>query len=132
MAINQNHTFEEIEGLRCAIVEKGVTTERGKFLKQLLELNGYTVVMVPTPIPKAAPKPVAATVEEKATGPETSEAPVVPETFILGVTDLTFSPVNAIYGRQLHTQDGHVVTPAYWQQKEAVSHDEIPYYQVKK
>jgi hypothetical protein len=30
----------------------------------------------------------------------------------------------------LHTPDGHVVTLAYWQQKELVSHDEIPYFEI--
>jgi len=29
----------------------------------------------------------------------------------------------------LKTRNGHIVTPAYWQQKESVSHDEIPYYE---
>jgi hypothetical protein len=38
--------------------------------------------------------------------------------------------VNAIFGRLLHTPDGHVVTLAYWQQKELVSHDEIPYFEI--
>ena len=130
MAINQNHTFEDLDGVKCAIVEKGVTPERCKFLKQLLEHNGYTVVVVPTPVAKATPKPATVKSEEKITEPATSEAST--EIFTLGVTDITFNSVNAIYGRQLHTQDGHVVTPAYWQQKEAVSHDEIPYYRVKR
>ena len=29
----------------------------------------------------------------------------------------------------LKTKNGHIVTPAYWQQKDAVSHDDIPYYE---
>jgi len=40
--------------------------------------------------------------------------------------------INAIYGRLLKTPDGHVVTMAYWQQKENVSHDEVPYYEKKR
>jgi hypothetical protein len=41
-----------------------------------------------------------------------------------------FNPINAIFGRLLRTPDGHrVVTLAYWQQKEKVSHDEVPYYE---
>jgi hypothetical protein len=126
MAINQNHTFEELDGVKCAIVEKCVTPERSWFLKELLAFNGYTVVMVPTPAPKAVAKSAAASSEEKITEPS------APETFTVGVTDATFNPINAVYGRQLHTQDGHVVTPAYWQQKETISHDEIPYYQIRR
>jgi hypothetical protein len=125
MAINQNHTFEDLDGVKCAIVEKSITSDRCLFLKDLLEFNGYSVVVVPTPVGKAAPKPAAGN-EENVAGTS------APETFTIGVKDVTFSPVHAIYGRQLHTPDGHVVTPAFWQQKEAISHDEIPYYQVKR
>lgn len=124
MAINQNHTFEDINGVKCAIVEKGVSSERCNFLKELLEYNGYNVIVVTTPV-KIAPKS-AASCDEKV-----EETPV-PETFNLGVTDVTFSPVHAIYGRQLRTPNGHIITPAYWQQKDAVSHDEIPYYELRR
>ena len=51
------------------------------------------------------------------------------ETFTIGVTNLAFNPTNAIFGRLLRTKDGHMVTQAYWYQKETVSHDEIPYYE---
>jgi hypothetical protein len=47
----------------------------------------------------------------------------------VGVTHLAFNPINAIFGRLLRTPDGHVVTQAYWLQKEAVSRDDIPYYE---
>ena len=60
MAINKNHEFEELDGVKCGIVEKNVPPERVAFLKELLELNGYSVVTVPSPAPKAAPaKPFA-------------------------------------------------------------------------
>ena len=39
MAINKNHEFEELNGVKCAIVEKNVAPERVSFLKNLLELN---------------------------------------------------------------------------------------------
>jgi hypothetical protein len=52
----------------------------------------------------------------------------VPETYTVGVTDVTFNPINAIFGRLLRTPDGHVVTLAYWQQKESESRDEVPYF----
>lgn len=126
MAINKNHEFEELDGVKCGIVEKNVTPERVTFLKALLELNGYTVVAVPSPAPKAAPaKPVA----EGETPPPPPPAP--PATFTVGVTDYTFNATNAIFGRTLKTKNGHVVTQAYWLQKEAESHDEVPYYEFK-
>ena len=52
MAINKNHEFEELDGVKCGIVEKNVSPERVQFLKQLLEYNGYTVIAVPSPPPK--------------------------------------------------------------------------------
>lgn len=122
MAINKNHEFEELDGVKCGIVERNVTPERVPFLKSLLEGNGYTVVVVAMPPPKAA---VAKAAEEiVAPPPVTSDEP---ETFTVGVTDYTFNWINAIFGRALKTKDGHVVTLAYWQQKEDVSNDEVPY-----
>lgn len=131
MAINKNHEFEELDGIKCSIVEKNVTPERLQFLKTLLEYNRFTVVAIPTPAPKAAAK--AAPVE----GAEASEAappppaPVAPETYTVGVSDYTFNVTNALYGRTLKTPDGHIVTVAYWHQQEKVSHDEVPYYEFK-
>ena len=127
MAINKNHEFEELDGVKCAIVEKNVSLERVEFLKKLLEYNKFKVVVIPSPPPKAAP--AVATSEEE--GGQPIESPAIPvETFTVGVTDYTFNSVNAIFGRLLHTPDGHVVTLAYWQQKELVSHDEIPYFEI--
>jgi hypothetical protein len=45
---------------------------------------------------------------------------------------MMFNPINAIFGRQLHAPDSHVVTLAYWYQRDKLSHDEIPYYNEKK
>ena len=131
MAINKNHEFEELDGVKCGIVEKNVLLERVAFLKKLLEYNKFTVVVVPSPPPKVAATPVAKIAEgEEAPVPVETPPPVVtPETFTVGVTDYTFNTINAIFGRLLKTPDGHVVTMAYWQQKENVSHDEIPYYE---
>ncbi len=126
MALNKNHEFEDLNGVKCGIVKKNVNPERAAFLKELLELNGYVVIMVPSPPSKAAPAPKPAEGEEAIPPP-----PPAPDTFTVGVTDYTFNPVNAIFGRQLKTKDGHIVTLAYWQQKEAVSHDEIPYFDNK-
>jgi len=158
MAINKNHEFEELDGVKCAIVEKNASKERVEFLKQLLQFNKYTVVVVPSPPPKlaAVPKPAVATETSAelaplpiAIGTESPPQPPAsvdisakvltsaettadkPETFTIGVTDVTFNPTNAIFGRMLKTPDGHFVTLAYWEQKETTSDDETPYYEQK-
>jgi hypothetical protein len=132
MAINKNHEFEELNGIKCAIVEKNVNPERVEFLKNLLQFNGYEVVVATSPAPKAAPAPkpsVPATEDaQQLDQPAPPPPPPAPETFTVGVTDVTFNATNAIFGRSLHTPDRHVVTLAYWQQKEVVSHDEKPYF----
>ena len=134
MAINKNHEFDELGGVKCAIVEKNASKERVAFLKDLLETNNFEVVVVPSPPPKAppAPKPAAPT-EETIAAPTPNIEPQIqlPETFTIGVTNLAFNPTNAIFGRLLRTKDGHIVTQAYWYQKESSSHDEIPYYEKK-
>ena len=127
MAINKNHEFEELDGVKCAIVEKNVSPVRVEFLKKLLEYNKFKVVLIPSPPPKVAPALITSE-EEGGQSIESTSIPV--ETFTIGVTDYTFNSVNAIFGRLLHTPNGHVVTLAYWQQKELVSHDEIPYFEI--
>ena len=143
MAINKNHEFGDLNGIKCAIVEKGISAERVEFLKKLLEYNHYTVVVVADPPPKVAPSPVATpaivsteikTEETNSTASSivtSTETPKAPETFTLGITDSTFNATNAIFGRLLKTPDGHIVTQAYWFQKESESHDEVPYYEKK-
>jgi hypothetical protein len=132
MAINKNHEFEELNGVKCAIVEKNVSPERAEFLKKLLEYNHYTVVIVPTPAPKVAVPPVIKTEDGSVLPPPpVPPAPPQPETFTVGVTDSTFNAINAIFGRLLKTAGGHIVTQAYWLQKDSVSDDEVPYYEKK-
>jgi hypothetical protein len=126
MAINKNHEFEDLDGVKCAIVEKNASKDRVAFLRELLEVNKYKVVVVPSPPPKAAPPPKPAA---DGSIPPVPEAPPALEIFTVGVTDVTFNPTNAIFGRLLRTRNGHVVTLAYWEQKDAVSHDEIPYFE---
>jgi hypothetical protein len=133
MAINKNHEFEELNGVKCAIVEKNASQERVDFLKALLELNKFTVVVAASAPPKAAaltPAPAPAPVAEgtEAPPPPTPTPPPPPTTFTIGVTDVSFNPINAIFGRLLKTKEGHVVTLGYWQQKETTSNDEVPYY----
>lgn len=127
MPINQNHLFEELNGVKCAIVEKNASKERTEFLKSLLEYNKYTVVVIPTPPPKAAPAPTPTTGEQTFPPAESQRE----ETFTIGVTDVTFNPTNAIFGRLLKTRDGHTVTLAYWKQTENEARDDVPYYESK-
>ena len=127
MPINQNHLFEELNGVKCAIVEKNVSKERTAFLKSLLEYNRYTVVVIPSPPPKAAPAPAPTSGEQAFPSVEIQP----PETFTIGVTDVMFNPTNAIFGRLLKTQDGHIVTLSYWKQTEIVARDDVPYFESK-
>src|ERR1051326_4061772 len=157
MAINKNHEFEELNGVKCAIVEKNATAQRVAFLKELLEFNGYTTVVLASPPPKVAPasppqsiaqpqsqpqsqsqpqpqpqsqsQPQPQSQPESQPQPQPSPQPPPPETFTIGVTDVTFNPTNAIFGRLLKTRNGHVVTLAYWNQKETISQDDVPYYE---
>lgn len=129
MAINKNHEFEELGGVKCAIVEKNASQERVDFLKALLEVNGYTVIIVASPPAKVAVAPVAVANATETPPPIPEQLPLPPESFTVGVTDVTFNPTNAIFGRLLKTKEKRVVTLAYWQQKEAVANDEIPYFE---
>jgi hypothetical protein len=137
MAINKNHLFDDLNGVKCAIVESNVSDVRVQFLKSLLEFNGFTVVIVPEAPPKAPVAPTAPAPTETESDPAAATAaaavpePPAPTAFKIGVTDVSFNVTNAIFGRLLHTKDKRVVTMAYWLQKEGVSHDEIPYYDRK-
>ena len=122
MALTKHHIHEEIDGIKCSIVEKNCTNDRAEFLKKLLEVNGFEVKVGITPPAKVVAKP--ANPDEPVKEPEP-----VPETYTVGVTDIVFNPVHSLYSRELKTADGHVVTLAYWEQKENVSHDDIPYYE---
>jgi len=118
MALNPTHTFEDLDGVKCAVVEKNCTSGRVEFLRGLLELNGFTVIAVKSPPPKTAPaKPAAVEGIEVPPPP----LPPLPDTFTVGVTDVTFSPVNAVFNRELKTPGGQVVTAAYWKQREDIA-----------
>ena len=125
MAINKNHEFEELNGIKCGIVEKNVSPARLSFLKDLLEFNGFEVIAIPSPPPKAAAAPAPKEGETVVAPPP----PPTPETFTVGVTDYTFNTINALYGRLLRTKDRKVVTVAYWNQLTEVSEEEKPYFE---
>ena len=95
MPLKAKHIVEEINGVRCTVVEKGATQDRVGFLKGLLEFNKFEVLVA----------------EDKK---ETEDAPTL---FTIGVTDIVFSPVIAVYEMSLKTPDGKRVSPAYWEQK---------------
>jgi hypothetical protein len=93
MAINNaKHIVSEIDGVRCTIVESGITLDRLAFLTDLLQFNNYKVKEMAIP----------------------SEAEGEEPKYTIGVTDLVFNPVFAIYERLLKTREGKYVTPAYW------------------
>jgi hypothetical protein len=96
MAINNaKHIVSEIEGVRCTVVESGVSMERAAFLRDLLEFNNLEVKEMQNP----------------------SEVPGEEPKYTIGVTNLLFNPVFAIYERQLNTREGTPVTPGYWKQE---------------
>ncbi|MGC8865438.1 MAG: hypothetical protein ACP5O2_06930 [Bacteroidales bacterium] len=105
-SFSYKHIVEEINGVRCSVVETGIDRKRLDFLKNLLELNGYRVQVEEIP--------------PKIEGQEPS--------FKLGVEDLLFNPVIAVYGRRLKDAEGRVVTPDFWLQKAETPR---PYYWVK-
>ena len=106
MALNKGkHIVEEIDGVRCSLVEKGVSPTRTEFLKKLLEINKYTVKVA-------------------------AEADA--ETFKIGVTDMLFNPVVDVYKRDLKSLSGHKVTPAYWlQESDKETEAEVNYWTFK-
>ena len=99
MVLKAKHIVEEINGQRCTIVEQGVDKKRINFLKDLLSINKFEVV-----------------VEELAKTEETAE-----QLYSIGVTDLVFNPVIAVYELALKNNLGVAVTPAYWNQESTES-----------
>ncbi len=125
MALNSNHTVEDLNEVKCAIVEKNVSAMRASFLKEILEYNKYIVIVVPSAPAKSAKTPPT----EASEATETPVSLEAPTSFTVGVTDVRFNSINAVFGRLLKSADDHVVTLSYWNQKDTVSHDEVPYYE---
>jgi hypothetical protein len=89
MPLNQaKYSVDIIDGTRCRVIESTPDENRVGFLKDLLSLNNYTVK-----------------VDKNAEG-----------IYRIGVTDVVFNPVIAVYERKLKSRTGHWVTPAYWLQ----------------
>ncbi|MDI1356120.1 MAG: hypothetical protein PSX36_14470 [bacterium] len=110
MALNQNHTFEDLDGIKCSVVEKNCSPERVAFIKDLLEYNKFKVVVVGSPPAKIAPKPAV----EGETAPP--PPPPAPETFTVGVSDVSFNLINALFNGELLSKDGKIVNPNFWKQ----------------
>ena len=104
--IKGKHNVGEVDGVRCTIVETGITKERADFLKGLLEFNGYEVK-----------------IQE-----EISDPPANPKKYTLGVTDILFNPVIAVYQKSLKKENGKKITPAFWNQ--TGEEENIPYWLV--
>lgn len=130
----ESHVVEELNGIRCSVVEKNCPPARRDFLKKLLEANGYEVVIAQVPAPKPpppkpAPKPAegaaASTVTPSGStvtpsgieGPP-PPAPVAPDLWNVGVTQISFHAMLAIYERNLKTPEGKLCTIAYFNQEE--------------
>jgi hypothetical protein len=76
MALNNaKHIIGEIDGVRCTIVETGATLERVAFLSDLLGFNNLEVKEMQEPSEVAGSEPK----------------------YTIGVTDLIFNPVFAVY-----------------------------------
>lgn len=107
MPLNKGkHNVGEVDGVRCTIVEAGISKKRAGFLKDLLVFNGYEVK-----------------IQEEVTDPPAAE-----KTYTIGVTDILFNPVIAVYQKSLRTKDNKKVTPAYW--NEWNEPQDIPYWLV--
>jgi hypothetical protein len=105
-SLKGKHNIVEIEGVRCSLVESGMSAERMAFLKELLAFNRYTVK----------------------TESEKAKDGSVLNTFVIGVTDVLFNPVIVLYQKKLFKPNGDVINPAFWYQWP--ESDSIPYWQV--
>ena len=85
MAINANHTVEEINGVRCSVIERNISVERSTFIQKILQESGQKCI-----------------VSESAEGNKT-----------VGVTDITFNLVHALYSHKLWLHK-KIISPSIW------------------
>ncbi|MCC6721931.1 MAG: hypothetical protein IT243_06990 [Bacteroidia bacterium] len=112
MALNQNHLFEDIEEIKCAIVEKNCSKQRVNFLKSLLEQNGFKVILKNT--------------TPAVTDENQLEKPV--ETYTIAVDNVSFNPIKAVFNRELITESGKIVSIEYWNQEKKEPDEEKWYW----
>jgi hypothetical protein len=104
MGLEGKHMFGAIGEQRVTFVEKKIAKDRLDFLKELLEFNGFEVLIQ----------------EEKRKNEEE------PQLYTIGVTDMVFNPTVYVFQRRLKTLDGeHIVNQEYWNQ---ISDDAKPQY----
>lgn len=104
MSLNKGkHIVQEIDGVLCTVVEAGVSSNRLKFLRELLEYNHFEV--------KFTEEIVEETKEPN---------------YIIGVTDLVFNPVIAVYEKSLESPDGKIISPVNWNQETEI--EQLPYF----
>ena len=95
MTLAGKHQFGAIGDQRVTFIEKKIEKERMEFLKKLLEVNDFEVVIQ----------------EEKRKSEED------PQLYTVAVTDMVFNPTIYVFQRRLKTIDGkHIVTQDYWNQ----------------
>lgn len=102
---NGKHIVKELEGFACTIIEEQASKLRVEFLESLLQFNRLDVVIVSNAL---------------AEGSE--------QTYTIGVRDITFNPIIAIYAKKMYTKQGHIVTPNIWNQISKNQH--VPYWTV--
>lgn len=113
------HIVKEIDGVLCTVVETGILLERMNFLKTLLEFNKFEVKSEKDET-KVKPEADAETKIESKN-----------ETFTIGVTDLVFNPMIAVYEQSLYRPDGGgKVSVNFWNQQPETPG--IPYYDYRK
>lgn len=96
MTLAGKHQFGAIGDQRVTFVEKKIEKDRMEFLKKLLEVNDFEVVIQ----------------EEKTKSEED------PQLYTVAVTDMVFNPTVYVFQRRLKTIDGkHIVTQDYWNQE---------------
>lgn len=100
------HITKEINGTYCTVVESGISKKRMEFLKGLLEFNQFEAKVEETP------------------AKDDAEA-----SYTIGVSDLVFNPVIAVYEKSLKRPDGVAITPAYWNQEKEI--DSAPYFEYR-
>lgn len=98
------HTIKEFNGTICTVVESGLSIERMEFLKELLLLNKYDVMIEENVVEGSS-------------------------TFTLGVTDLVFNPMIDVYQLTLKRKDGTPVSIAYWNQQ--LEEMDLPYFEYR-
>lgn len=101
MTLAGKHQFGAIDDQRVTFVEKKIEKQRMEFLKKLLEVNNFEVVIQ----------------QEKTKSEED------PQLYTVAVTDMVFNPTIYVFQRRLKTIDGkHIVTQDYWNQVTAETH----------